>query len=158
MNWHKQNVKFNSLIKQLFHDTDWQKRADAARELGIMKEGRSVNLLCRSLRSEEDRFVVSNPNLTLRIGTKLQMLFLYLNPKDQNCSIQDCQCDGCGNFELLYQKSPNKLKYPSYPISWQFIINGLDEIRNNCTMYCSCYLNCDGEIIDKEGFTISWVS
>lgn len=59
MNWHEQNVKFNSLIKQLFHDEDWQKRADAARELGITKEGRSVNLLCRALRTEEDHLVIN---------------------------------------------------------------------------------------------------
>lgn len=69
MNWHKQNLKFNSLIKQLFHDSDWQKRADAARELGIMKEGRSVNLLCRALRSEKDHLVINRVIESLgRIG------------------------------------------------------------------------------------------
>ncbi|MFX1376991.1 MAG: HEAT repeat domain-containing protein [Promethearchaeota archaeon] len=82
MNWHKQNIKYNSLIKQLFHDHDWQKRADAARELGIMKEGRSVNLLCRALRSEEDHLVINriieslgrigDGRATLRIIEKLQ--------------------------------------------------------------------------------------
>ncbi len=82
MNWHEQNVKFNSLIKQLFHDEEWQKRADAARELGIMKEGRSVNLLCRALRSEEDHLVINkiiealgrigDGRATLRIIEKLQ--------------------------------------------------------------------------------------
>ena len=59
MNWQEQNVKFNSLINQIFHDKDWQKRADAARELGIMKDGRSVNLLCRALRLENDHLVIN---------------------------------------------------------------------------------------------------
>jgi HEAT repeat protein len=82
MNWHEQNIKFNSLIKQLFHDDDWQKRADAARELGIMKEGRSVNLLCRALRTEEDHLVINriiealgkigDGRATLRIIEKLK--------------------------------------------------------------------------------------
>ena len=59
MAWQKANEKFNQLIKQLFHDTDWHKRADAARQLGYMKEGRCVNLLCRALRNEEE-FMVQN--------------------------------------------------------------------------------------------------
>ena len=59
MSWHEQNVKYNALIKQLFHDENWQKRAEAARELGIMEEGRAVNLLCRALRSEKDHLVVN---------------------------------------------------------------------------------------------------
>lgn len=82
MNWHEQNVKYNSLINQLFHDDDWQKRADVARELGIMKEGRSVNLLCRALRSEKDHIVINriiealgrigDGRATLRIIEKLK--------------------------------------------------------------------------------------
>ncbi|MHA1913822.1 MAG: HEAT repeat domain-containing protein [Promethearchaeota archaeon] len=82
MTWHEQNVKYNALIKQLFHDEDWQKRADAARELGLMKEGRSVNLLCRALRSETDHLVVNriieslgrigDGRATLRIIEKLK--------------------------------------------------------------------------------------
>ncbi len=59
MAWQKGNEKYNQLIKQLFHDTDWHKRADAARELGYMKDGRCVNLLCRTLRNEEE-FMVQN--------------------------------------------------------------------------------------------------
>ena len=59
MAWQKANEKYNLLIKQLFHNTDWHKRADSARELGIMKDARSVNLLCRALRSEEE-FMVQN--------------------------------------------------------------------------------------------------
>ncbi|MFX1442087.1 MAG: HEAT repeat domain-containing protein [Promethearchaeota archaeon] len=59
MAWQKANEKYNQLIKQLFHDSDWHKRADAARELGLMKDARSVNLLCRALRKEEE-FMVQN--------------------------------------------------------------------------------------------------
>jgi len=84
MNWHEQNVKFNSLIKLLFHDEDWQKRADAARELGIMKEGRSVNLLCRALRSEEDHLVVNKIIEALgRIGDGRATLRIIEKLKDE---------------------------------------------------------------------------
>lgn len=84
MNWHEQNVKFNSLIKQLFHDEEWQKRADAARELGIMKEGRSVNLLCRALRSEEDHLVINKIIEALgRIGDGRATLRIIEKLKDE---------------------------------------------------------------------------
>ncbi|MFX1420570.1 MAG: HEAT repeat domain-containing protein [Promethearchaeota archaeon] len=59
MNWHEKNVEFNTLIKQLFHDEDWQKRAEAARNLGLLKDGRATNLLCRALRSEKDHIVIN---------------------------------------------------------------------------------------------------
>ena len=59
MNWHEKNAEFNAFIKQLFHDEDWQKRAEAARQLGILKDGRATNLLCRALRSEKDHTVVN---------------------------------------------------------------------------------------------------
>ncbi len=82
MNWHEQNTKYNALIKNLFHKEDWQKRAEASRELGIMREGRAVNLLCRVLRSEKDHLVVNrviealgkigDGRATLRIIEKLR--------------------------------------------------------------------------------------
>jgi len=82
MDWHEKNVEFNALIKQLFHDGDWQKRAEAARRLGILKDGRATNLLCRALRSEEDHIVtnkiiealgrIGDGRATLRIVEKLQ--------------------------------------------------------------------------------------
>ena len=59
MNWHEKNAEFNTLIRQLFHDKDWQKRAEAARQLGILKDGRATNLLCRALRSENDHTVIN---------------------------------------------------------------------------------------------------
>ncbi|MFX1503111.1 MAG: HEAT repeat domain-containing protein [Promethearchaeota archaeon] len=59
MNWHEKNAEFNALIKQLFHDKDWQKRAEAARKLGILKDGRATNLMCRALRTEKDHAVIN---------------------------------------------------------------------------------------------------
>ena len=59
MAWQRANEKYNQLIKQLFHDTDWHKRAEAARQLGLMKDARCVNLLCRGLKKEEE-FMVQN--------------------------------------------------------------------------------------------------
>jgi len=82
MDWNEKNAMFNALIKQLFHDKDWQKRADAARQLGILKDGRAINLLCRALRTEEDHIVVNkiieslgrigDGRATLRIIEKLK--------------------------------------------------------------------------------------
>jgi len=97
MTWHEQNVKFNSLIKQLFHDGDWQKRADAARELGIMKESRSVNLLCRALRSEEDHLVINKIIESLgRIGDGRATLRIIEKLKDElNSSEPD-------KFRIIY--------------------------------------------------------
>ncbi len=51
--------KFNELIKTLFHDDKWKNRAEAARKLGDLKDGRAVNLMCRALNKEED-YIVKN--------------------------------------------------------------------------------------------------
>jgi len=59
MNWHEKNREFNTLIRQLFHDDEWQKRAEAARQLGLLQDGRATNLLCRALRSEKDHMVIN---------------------------------------------------------------------------------------------------
>lgn len=59
MDWHKKNTHFNALIKQLFHDRDHQKRAEAARQLGFLRDGRAVNLLCRALKNEYDPMVIN---------------------------------------------------------------------------------------------------
>jgi len=82
MNWHEKNAEFNILIKQLFHENDWQKRAEAARQLGLLKDGRATNLMCRALRSEKDHMVVNkiieamgrigDGRATLRIIEKLK--------------------------------------------------------------------------------------
>jgi HEAT repeat protein len=81
MNWHEKNAEFNALIKQLFHDNEWQKRAEAARKLGLLKDGRATNLMCRALRLEKDHVVINkliealgrigDPRATLRLIEKL---------------------------------------------------------------------------------------
>ncbi len=82
MNWHEKNAEFNSLIRKLFHEKNWQKRAEAARLLGIRKDGRATNLLCRALRAEKDHIVINkiiealgrigDGRATLRIIEKLE--------------------------------------------------------------------------------------
>jgi HEAT repeat protein len=59
MSWQAKNVNFNQLIKQVFHDKESDKRAEAARQLGFLQDGRSVNLLCRALKSEDDPVVIN---------------------------------------------------------------------------------------------------
>jgi len=57
MSWHDQNAQFNEIINQLFQKESWHKRAEAAKELGLMKDGRAVNLLCKALKSENNETV-----------------------------------------------------------------------------------------------------
>ncbi|MHA1688142.1 MAG: HEAT repeat domain-containing protein [Promethearchaeota archaeon] len=57
----KQSKLLNYLLKQVFHEKDWKERAEAARQLGFLKDGRAVNLLCKALNSEKD------PNVIMRI-------------------------------------------------------------------------------------------
>ena len=59
MSWQAKNVNYNQLITQVFHEKESDKRAEAARQLGFLKDGRSVNLLCRALTIEEDPIVVN---------------------------------------------------------------------------------------------------
>ncbi len=80
--WHEKNKEFNDLINQLFHDEDWQKRAEAARQLGLKRDGRAVNLLCRALRKEDERIVqnriiealgrIGDGRATIRIIEKME--------------------------------------------------------------------------------------
>ena len=82
MDWHSVNEKYNFLIRQLFHEGEWEARAEAARELGLMKDGRATNLLCRALQSENDHMVINriiealgriqDAKCTLRIIEKLK--------------------------------------------------------------------------------------
>ncbi|MFX1275707.1 MAG: HEAT repeat domain-containing protein [Promethearchaeota archaeon] len=77
MTWHEQNKEFNSLISQLFQAENWQERAEAARKLGILKDGRAVNLMCKALKKEKDKSVcnkiveamgkIGNPKATIII-------------------------------------------------------------------------------------------
>ena len=82
MDWEARNANFNALIKELFHGKGWRKRAEAALELGLMKDGRAVNLLCRALETERDPGVINNiiealgrigdPKAAIRIIEKLK--------------------------------------------------------------------------------------
>jgi len=82
MDWNARNVNFNNLIKQLFHEKETEKRAEAARQLGFLKDGRAVNLLCRALNIEDEPMVVNriiealgqiaDGRATLRIIEKLK--------------------------------------------------------------------------------------
>ena len=82
MDWHEQNAHFNGLIKQLFHEEDWQVRAEVAREIGLKGDGRATNLLCKALRSEKEHMVVNriiealgrigDAKATMRVIEKLQ--------------------------------------------------------------------------------------
>ena len=57
MTWREQNEEYNKTLNQLFLNESWKKRAEAAQKLGIMRDGRAVNLLCRALRSEKEKMV-----------------------------------------------------------------------------------------------------
>lgn len=59
MAWHEANKEYNIHISNLFHAQKWQERAEAARQLGFMKDGRATNLLCRALQTEEDPTVIN---------------------------------------------------------------------------------------------------
>ena len=82
MDWNHRNANFNALIKELFHGKGWKSRADAALELGLLKDARAVNLLCRALQTERDPGVINSiiealgrigdPKATLRIIDKLK--------------------------------------------------------------------------------------
>ena len=82
MDWKLLNEKYNGLIKQLFHAKEWENRAEAAKQLGLLRDGRAVNLLCRALKSEKDNSVIiriiealgriGNAKATLRIVEKLK--------------------------------------------------------------------------------------
>ncbi|MBD3253698.1 MAG: hypothetical protein GF383_01320 [Candidatus Lokiarchaeota archaeon] len=76
------NKKMNQYIKELFHEEDWHLRAEAALQLGHLKDARATNLLCRALQKEEDPSVVNriiealgkigDPRATIRIIERLE--------------------------------------------------------------------------------------
>ncbi|TXT66987.1 MAG: PBS lyase HEAT-like repeat protein [Promethearchaeota archaeon] len=53
------DADMNSLLNKLFHAERWQERAAAARELGFLKDGRAVNLMCTALKKEQDHMVIN---------------------------------------------------------------------------------------------------
>lgn len=82
MDWQAKNTNYNELIRQVFHDKNSDKRAEAARQLGFLQDGRAVNLLCRALKIEDDPIVINriieslgrieDGRATLRIIEKLE--------------------------------------------------------------------------------------
>ncbi len=50
---------FDENLKNLFNEKKWEERANAARSLGYMKDGRAVNLLIKALKSENDDLVIN---------------------------------------------------------------------------------------------------
>ena len=59
MNLHNQNKNFNELIRQLFNDEKWERRANAALELGYLRDKRATNLLIKALNKESDISVLN---------------------------------------------------------------------------------------------------
>lgn len=54
-----QNETFNKYVKQLFESSSWKERAIAAKNIGLLKERRAINLLARALKSENDTVVTN---------------------------------------------------------------------------------------------------
>lgn len=85
MTWQEKNKEFDTLLNQLFQGNDWQERSEAAHQLGLMEDGRAVNLLCRALRAEKEGMVqnriiealgrIGDARATLRIIEKLKEEF-----------------------------------------------------------------------------------
>jgi len=55
-----ENDNYNELVNQLFTSSKWEKRAEAAREIGHLGEAKATNLLFRALKSEKDSIVINN--------------------------------------------------------------------------------------------------
>ncbi|MHA1296099.1 MAG: HEAT repeat domain-containing protein [Promethearchaeota archaeon] len=60
MDWKTYNDNFNQLIRDLFHGKEWNTRAKAAKQLGFLKDNRSINLMCRAIKSEKNEIVILN--------------------------------------------------------------------------------------------------
>ena len=59
----EQNIQvseFNKYINQLFSGETWEKRAEAARHIGYLGEGRATNLLVKALKKEKDPIVINS--------------------------------------------------------------------------------------------------
>ncbi|MHA1234698.1 MAG: HEAT repeat domain-containing protein [Promethearchaeota archaeon] len=59
MAWQAKNINFNELMKQMLHDKDSEKRAEFTRQVGFLRDARSVNLLCRALKTERNPLVIN---------------------------------------------------------------------------------------------------
>ena len=127
MTWHEQNKEYNEILNQLFLDESWKKRAEAAQNLGLMRDARSVNLLCRALRSEKDNMVqnriiealgkIGDGRATLRITEILE---------------EELKNDTIDKFRLIY------------------IIESLMNIKDKrALMYIGQFLNSEDEDLQK---------
>ena len=54
-----QDKNYNELIKLLFHDEKWEVRAEAARQIGLISDGRATNILYKALNKEKDDVVIN---------------------------------------------------------------------------------------------------
>ncbi len=54
-----QTQLYNKYISQLFNDEKWEVRAEAARQIGIISDGRAINLLYKALNKEKDDVVIN---------------------------------------------------------------------------------------------------
>jgi len=78
------DADMNNLIKQLFHAEKWQERADAARQLGFLNDGRAVNLMCTALKKEKDHMVINRIIEALgRIGNFKATVWIIEKLKEQ---------------------------------------------------------------------------
>ncbi len=90
MTENSRDADMNNLIKELFHAETWQERANAARKLGFLNDGRAVNLMCTALKKEKDHMVINriiealgrigNVKATIGIVEKLKKEFQKANP------------------------------------------------------------------------------
>ena len=121
MAWQAKNINFNNLIKQMLHDKDSEKRAESARQVGFLRDGRSVNLLCRALKTEKNTIVVNRIIEALgRIGDGRATLSIL------------------EKFEIEMKKSEND----SDKLRIVFIIESLTRIKDNRALeFISHYLD-----------------
>ena len=54
-----QEEQYNFLVKQLFGSEKWEDRAEAARKIGHLEQGKATNLLIRALQVEKDEVVIN---------------------------------------------------------------------------------------------------
>lgn len=59
MDLYNQNKNFNELIRRLFNAKKWEERANAALELGYLRDTRATNLLIKALNKEQDESVLN---------------------------------------------------------------------------------------------------
>ena len=52
--------QFNKFLSQLLHSEEWERRAEAARGIGKIADGRATHMLVRALQKEKDPVVINN--------------------------------------------------------------------------------------------------